>query len=54
MRRASVFREHNAHVLHLAGPISGHPKPVEDTAHVHQADGQLQDRGRVVARHVGL
>lgn len=25
MRRARVFGKHNAHVLHLAGPLPGYP-----------------------------
>lgn len=54
VRRVGVFGEHNAHVLHLAGSLSGHPESAEDAAHVHQADGRLQDRGRLAARHVGL
>lgn len=54
VRRASVFREHNAHVLYLAGPVSGHSEPVENTTHIYKTDGRLQDRGRVAARHVGL
>lgn len=54
VRRAGVLCEHNAYVFHLAGPLSGHPEPAEDTTHVHQADGRFQDRGRVAARHVGL
>lgn len=54
VRRARVLREHNAHVLHLAGPLSGHPESAADEAHRHQTDGRLQDRGRLAARHVGL
>lgn len=54
MRRAGLFREHNAHVLHLVGPVSRHPESFADEAHVHQTDGRLQDSGCVVARHAGL
>lgn len=54
MRRARVFREHNAHVLHLPGPLPGDPQSAQNTTHIHETSGGLQDCRGLAAGHAGL
>lgn len=54
MRRARVFREHNAHVLHLSGSLPGNPQSAQDTAYIHETSGGLQDRCGLAVGHAGF
>lgn len=54
LRRARLFGEHNAHVLHLPRTISRHKESSPDPSHIDETNGGLQDRCRMVAGHARL